>query len=191
MIKREPGRRAWTQMCTQDWFSIPSSEMYSINKQHFTTIRPHRIDNETMILVGDQVPLGTDLGNYLYDIASLISEFHDSIATLTDPGAKYEQVLKCDSRLRTLSTGPVGQPFSTEITGDFRPQWARWARGVASIVCAHKVIMIHRSFLGKSFIDQRYAYTWWASVAASKRILRDVEVASADVERPALWNYQV
>ena len=191
LIKRETGRRIWLQMCTQDWFSIPSSEMYSVNKQHFTTIRPHRIDDETMILAGERVPLGTDLGNYLYDIASLMAEFHDSVTCLIDPAAKYEQVLKYDSRLRALGAGSVYQSFLTEVTETFRPQWVRWARGVASIVYAHKIIMIHRSFLGKSFTDPRFAYTKWASVAASKTILREGEIASADVERPALWNDQV
>lgn len=60
LTRREVGRRIWTQMCTQDWFSIPSSEMYSINKQHFTTCRPRRIDDETMLAAGDRVPLVAD-----------------------------------------------------------------------------------------------------------------------------------
>ena len=30
-IRREVGRRIWARMCTHDWFSIPSSDMYTIN----------------------------------------------------------------------------------------------------------------------------------------------------------------
>jgi len=60
LTRREVGRRIWTQMCTQDWFSIPSSEIYSINKQHFTTYRPRRIDDKAMLTAGDRVPLIAD-----------------------------------------------------------------------------------------------------------------------------------
>lgn len=191
LIKRETGRRIWIQMCNQDWFSTPSSEMYFINKQHFTTTRPHRIDDETMMLVDDSIPLGIDLGNYLYDTASLLVEFHDSIITLVDPAAKYEQVLKYDARLRVLGTRAPHQSFSANVTDGSKPQWAQWMRGLSSTLYEHKIMMIHRSFLGKSFIDPRFAYTRWASLAASKRILREVELASADVERPAFWCEQV
>lgn len=191
LIKRETERRIWTQMCSQDWFSIPSSEMYSINKQHFTTIKPHRIDDEKMILAEDHVPLGTDLCNYLYDVASLMADFHDSVTALVDPVAKYEQVLKYDSRLRALDMAPAHHTLLTETTEVFRSPWVGWARGVAHMVHAHKIIMIHRSFLGKSFTDSSFAYTRWASIAASKAILREVGIASADVERPTLWTDQV
>ena len=191
LIKREMGRRIWMQMCTQDWYSIPSSEMYLINKQHFTTIRPHRIDDETLIQVGDHVPLGIDLGNYLYDIASLMAEFHDSVTALRDPAAQYEQVLKYDLKLRALGTEPFSPSVSSGLAEVIGSQWLRWAKGIACVVHAHKVIMIHRSFLGKSFSDPRFAYTRWASVAASKTILREVDMAAMDRERPAFWNDQV
>ena len=189
LIRREVGRRIWAQMCTQDWFSIPSSDMYYINKRHFTTSRPRRIDDENMVPAGDQVPVATDSGNLMYDFASLMADFHDSITALSDPAAKYDQVLKYDSRMRALRETPY--LASTEKSDISEPQWVRWAKGVASIVQAHKIIMIHRSFLGKSFTDPRYAYTRWASIAASKTILRNAEIAIADVERPVFWPDQV
>ena len=191
LIRREIGRRIWTQMCIQDWFSIPSSDMYFINKQHFTTSRPRRIDDENMVLAGDKVAVATDSGNLLYDIASLMADFHDSVVALSDLAAKYDQVLKYDSRIRTLCTQSKPHIFSIESSEVFGPQWVRWAGGLASIVQAHKIIMIHRSFLGKSFTDPRYTYTRWASVEASKIILREAEIATADVERPAFWHDQV
>ena len=190
-IRRETGRRIWTQMCTQDWFSIPSSDMYSINKQHFTTSRPRRIDDETMLPVGDRVPVPMDSGNLLFEIASLMADFHDSVTALSDPSAKYDQVLKYDSRMRALGTELVPQLFPADESQTSRPQWVRWAKSVATIVQAHKIIMIHRSFLGKSFTDSRYTYTRWASVTASKTILREAEIATTDVERPAFWHDQV
>ena len=189
LIRRELGRRIWMQICIQDWFSIPSSDMYFINKQHFTTSRPRRVNDQDMTLAEDQVPVATDSGNILYNIASLMADFHDSIIVLSDPAAKYDQVLKYDSRMRALCTQSKAQiAENPEISW---PQWVRWTRGVASIVQAHKIIMIHRSFLCKSFTDPRYTYTRWASIAASKTILLEAEIAIADVERPAFWHDQV
>jgi hypothetical protein len=192
LIKKEVGRRIWFQLCTQDWFSTPACEMYSINKLHFTTIRPRRFDDETMGPPGDNVPVEIDIGNYWYDIASLMADFHDSFVCSVTLAAKYEQVLKYDSRLRALGTEAMPHPFSS-VQGPelLRPQWVTWARGATRILHTHKIIMVHRNFLGKSFADPRFAYTRWASIAASKTILREVEIASADVAMPMLWPYQV
>ena len=191
LIRREIGRRIWARMCTQDWFAIPSSDMYFINRQHFTTTRPRRIDDESMELAGDRRVVATDLVNLLYDMASLMADFHDSITALSDPVAKYDQVLRYDSKMRVLGTQSMSHLYSSEITEASGFQWVRWAKGVASIVQAHKIIMIHHIFLGKSFIDPRYTYTRWASVTASKAIISGVEIANAEVERPALWHDQV
>ena len=191
LIRREVGRRIWIQLCVQDWFSIPSLDMYSINKQHFTTSRPRRINDQDGVLAGDQLPVATDSVNILYSIASLMADFHDSIIVLSDPAAKYDQVLKYDSRMRALCTQSKAQVFSAENPDISWPQWVRWTRGVTTIVQAHKIIMIHRSFLCKSFTDPRYTYTRWASIAASKTILLEAEIATADAERPAFWHDQV
>ncbi|KAL8714643.1 MAG: hypothetical protein Q9220_001592 [cf. Caloplaca sp. 1 TL-2023] len=183
VLQREVGRRIWTQMCIQDWFSIPSSDMYSINRQHFTACRPRRIDDESLRPADDRVPLGIDLGNLLYEIALLMAQFHDSIIALPDLGAEYDQVLMYDSKMRALNMDITSRSSNA-------PMWARWAKSVATIVQAHKIIMIHRSFLGKSFTDPKYTYTRWASVAASKTIVREAETAATDVKRPALWHDQ-
>ena len=192
VIRRETGRRMWMQLCIQDWFSIPCSEMYSINKQHFTTIKPQRLDDEIMTLVGEKIPSISDFGCFLYDVASVMADFHDSFTALGSLAEKYEQVLKYDSKLRALGTGPSCQAFLHDPNETrSQPPWARWVKEAASIVHAHKIIMVHRSFLGKSFTDSKYLYTRWASIEASKRILREVETASSIVDRPVLWNEQV
>lgn len=190
-IRREIGRRIWTQMCTQDWFSIPSSDMYFINKRHFTSSRPRRVDDRTLLPADDRVPVATDSGNLLYDMASVMADFHDSITALSDPMAKYDRVLKSDARIRAIGTESAPHLLPTETTHSSGPPWVRWARSVAAIVQAHKIIMIHSSFLGRSFTDPRYMYTRWASVAASKTIIREVGIATTDVERPAFWHDQV
>ena len=191
LVKREVGRRIWIILCTQDWFSIPSTEMYSVRKQQFTTIKPNRFDDE-MMLVGENVALGTDLGNYLHDIASLMADFHDSVTSAVGLAAKYEQVLTYDSRLRALGTESVPPSFTLRESNEpAKPRWQAWLRGAANIMYQHKIVMMHRNFLGKSFGDPRFAYTRWASITASKIILREVELASSDAERPVLWTDQV
>lgn len=192
LIKREMGRRIWAQLCIQDWFSTPASDMYFINKLHFTTIKPNRFDDKTMSLVDGDFLVEVDFGNYFYDIAAVAADFHDAVSCAATIPAKYEEVLKYDSRMRAVGAEAMPQSLCfTDATENSKPQWARWARGTAVIVLAHKLIMVHRSFLGKSFTDQRFAYTRWASVAASKTILREVEIASADKERPMIWTDQV
>lgn len=97
---------------------------------------------------GVQTPIATDSTNLLYDIASLMADFHDSITALSDPEEKYDQILKYDSRMRALDTQSTPNLIFTGNPKAPGPQWVRWAKGVASIVQAHKTIMIHRSFLG-------------------------------------------
>jgi hypothetical protein len=192
LTKREMGRRIWAQLCTQDWFSTPASDMYFINKLHFTTLKPNRFDDETMSLVDEDVPVGTDFGHYVYDIAAVAADFHDAVSCAATLPAKYEEVLKYDSKMRAIAAEAMPQSLCfTDATENSKPQWARWARSTADIGLAHKLIMLHRHFLAKSFTDQRFAYTRWASIAASKTILREVEIATADKARPILWTDQV
>lgn len=192
LLRREMGRRIWGQLCIQDWFSTPASDMYFINKLHFTTTKPNRFDDDTMRLVSQDVPVETDFGNYFYDITSVAADFHDSFTSSGTLAAKYEQVLKYDSIMREVDAEGMPPSLSfAEASENSKPQWARWAKGAAEIVLAHKIIMVHRYFLGKSFTDARFAYTRWASITASKKILQLVEIASADAARPMLWVDQV
>lgn len=56
---------------------------------------------------------------------------------------------------------------------------------------AHKLIMIHRRFLSRSFSDPKFTYTRWASVASAKKILEEAEIASSDTQMPSIWSCQV
>lgn len=138
-----------------------------------------------------RLPFATDSTNLLYDIASLTADFHDSITALSDPEEKYDQILKYDSRIRAFDTKSTPHLIFTSNPKAPGPHWVRWAKGVASIVQAHKTIMIHRSFQGKSFTDLQYTYTRSASIAAAKTVIREADVATADVERSAFWHLQV
>ena len=69
-----------------------------------------------MKLAGDRVAVATDSINLLYDLASLMADFHDSTTAMSDPTAKYDQVLRYDSKMRVLGTQSMCHLFSTKIT---------------------------------------------------------------------------
>jgi hypothetical protein len=189
LIKREVGRKVWIGLCTQDWFSIASSDMYFLHKKQFTTCKPQRIDDETLLLVGDHVSLGVDFGNYMYDIASLMADFHDATFGLEDVSDHYDMVLKFDSKLRAL--GPESCLPSSLLGVAGQPPWVAWARHTCNILHAHKLIMMHRRFLSRSFTNPRFAYTRWASAASAKKILKEIETAASISQMPAIWSCQV
>lgn len=180
-MHKETSRRVWWNLVMQDWFSISSYDMFSIHPLHFTTPRPYRHDGDSTEMAEDEALV--NYTNHILDIAAVMVDFHMATTASPDTEAKYEQVLKHDAKLRRLGSEPIC-PSSTNIT------WLPWARRVAHVVHAHKTIILHRHFLGRSFKDPAFAYTRWASIEASKVIVRKVEQSFADPERPSIWNDQ-
>ncbi|KAK5218796.1 hypothetical protein LTR72_008736 [Exophiala xenobiotica] len=186
-IKRETGRRVWAQLCMQDWFSIPFSEMYSIQKLHFTSLRPQHLDENTMQPLPEDVPSITSFQNYLVDMASLMPQIHDAIISSNTLYTKYEQVLEYDSKMRALANDVLPRHFS--VREAISPEWPAfipWARRSLTICFAHKIIMIHRAFLGRSFTEQTFDFTRRTCMAAAKTILKEARQAY-DEEGPMLW----
>lgn len=189
LIKRETGRKIWIGLCTQDWLSIASYDMYCLHKKQFTTSKPRRINEETMLLAEDRAPIGVDFGNYVYDISSLMADFHDATTGVEDVSEHYDLVLKFDSRLRAIGPETCLPLPLMESAG--KPGWIKWARHTCRILHAHKLIMIHRRFLSRSFSNPKFTYTRWASVASAKKILEEVELACLDPQIPSIWSCQV
>lgn len=179
--RNETGRRVWWNLVMQDWFSISSYDIFSIHPQHFTTSRPHSHVEAGTDQAEDEALTGYT--NHILDNATVMVDFHTASIACTDAESKYEQVLKFDAKLRHLSSKIV-PPNSANIT------WVPWARRTARVMNAHKVIILHRHFLSRSFRDAAFAYTRWASIEASKVIVREVERSFADQERPIIWNDQ-
>lgn len=63
------------------------------------------------------------------------------------------------------------------------------ARRSLTITSAHKIIMIHRKFLGMSFHDKRFAFTRRTCLAAAKTIINEVKEETSS-ETPILWSMQ-
>ncbi|EXJ91833.1 hypothetical protein A1O3_00383 [Capronia epimyces CBS 606.96] len=187
VIKRETGRRLWSQLCIQDWFSIPFSEMYSVQKMHFTSLRPMTCDELTMEPLPDDVPSMVGFPNLLFDIASLMPQMHDAIISSNTLYTKYEQVLDYDAKMRALATEGCAPYFSMrEAIQPNWPTYVPWARRSLTICIAHKIIMIHRAFLGRSFTEPAFDFTRRTCMAAAKTILKEARQAY-DEEGPMLW----
>ncbi|KAK5953601.1 hypothetical protein OHC33_005545 [Knufia fluminis] len=188
IIRHEIGRRVWGQLCNQDWFSIPFSEMYTIQRSHFSTSRPQHIDDRTLLPVPAHEPSSTSFARCINEIAWILPQAHDALTSASTLYTKYEQVLHHDAKMKALER--EGMPSFFSMTEPVRPEWPEWipwARRSLALCFAHKTIMVHRSFLGKSLTDPTFEHTRTTCMAASKTILKEARQALDTGEGPKLW----
>lgn len=207
VVKEELSRRIWQQLATQDWFSVPFAETYceessqatldrrmltglGINPLHFNTRQPQHCDEETMRPVPFSEPSLVVFGNFFFRIASLMPALLDRYYEAPTLDAKYEHVLRFDKMTRELVLSQLPPYLYSQTPVD--PSWPPWvllARKALSISAAHKIIMIHRRFLGMSFHDKRFDFTRRTCLSAAKTIIN--EIKSGDFENsPIFWTTQ-
>lgn len=188
IIRREIGRRVWGQICNQDWFSIPFSEMYSIQKTQYSTIRPQHIDDRTLLPIPAHEPGAASFAKCIHEIASIMPQAHDALCAASTMYTKYEQVLYYDAKMKALATDGIPTFFHTgESIAPNWPQWLPWGRRELKMCFAHKTIMVHRSFLGKSLTDPTFEATRKTCMEAAKTILREARQPSDASSQPMLW----
>lgn len=134
--KREAGRRVFTQLCTQDWFSIPFSESYALNPSFIRTAKPLNCNDDDMKVQPQSTPTQASYCNYLYDIAALMPQLLDAMAHCNTLLTKYEQVLKYDDKMRKLATAymPTFLLANAPVAAEW-PIYVSWARRSLTI-CA-------------------------------------------------------
>ncbi|KAF2681595.1 hypothetical protein K458DRAFT_76464 [Lentithecium fluviatile CBS 122367] len=185
--KREVGRRVFIQLSTQDWFQIPFSESYTLNPKFSHTIKPLNCNDDDMIVQPQAAPTQASYCNFRYDIAALMPQLLDAMADSNTLFTKYEQVLKYDAKMRELATASIPTFLSTNSpVADEWPRYISWARRSLTICAAHKIIMIHRKFVGLSFTNTAFSFTRRTCLAASKTILKEA-FAVSEPEAPVLW----
>lgn len=189
-LQREIGRRVWSALTSQDWLCSTSQGMYTLQKRHYTSIPPRHFDEETLLPLTDSTPTCTGMGNYLNIVAHTLVRYLDDMFDAPDLSSKYHVVLRYDAIMRALSLERIPKFLDTRTpyNPDW-PQWTLWARRSYQASCAHKVIMVHQSFLGRSFKDPRYTYSRWACLSSSKTILEAME--KRHNEEPQWWVEQV
>ncbi|KAL2784407.1 hypothetical protein BJX66DRAFT_316675 [Aspergillus keveii] len=187
VVRKEIGRRVWTELCIQDWFSIPFSESYLIHLLDFNTSKPMNCREEEMVTLPDDEPTRMSYHRILYEVARLMPRLQDDLAQSNTPYTKYEHVLRYDTQMRTLAKHVPLWLKNTPL----QPSWPRhvpWARHCLSISSAHKIIMIHRKFLWSSFTNPAFSFTRKTCIAASKTIIRECKLV-AEEDGPILWIY--
>lgn len=189
LVKREIGRRVWSQLCVQDWFSIPFSETYLIHDICFDTAKPRNCHEEDMHSLSDDIPTDMGYNRLLYDIAALMPQLQDGLTSSNTLYTKYEQVLQYDTQMRALATKHVPYYLKNVLPGPSWPCHVPWARRSLAISLSHKIIMIHRKFLGLSFSNPAFQFTRKTCIAASKNILKEQKQAVND-GGPVLWIYR-
>ncbi|KNG47730.1 hypothetical protein TW65_05535 [Stemphylium lycopersici] len=185
--QREAGRRVFNQLCTQDWFQIPFSESYSLNPRFFQDARLLNCNDDDMIPQPLSTPTQASYCNYRYDIAALMPQLLDAMASCNTLFTKYEQVLQYDEKMRKLATACMPTFLSTNApVANNWPVYVGWARRSLTICASHKIIMIHRKFLGLSFTNSAFSFTRRTCIAASKTILKEA-LSANDEQGPVLW----
>lgn len=182
----ERGRRVWCQLCTQDWFGTPFSESYSINPLNSESRKPTNCHDHDLAALPDTVPTLVGYPRFLLDIARLMPQLQDGIASSNTLYTKYEQVLKYDRQMRELATKHRPVFLSSGQIDPAWPRWVPWARQSLTISSSHKIIMIHRQFLGLSFTNSLFSFTRWTCIAAAKTILKE-QRQMGDPDAPHLW----
>ncbi|KAK0116426.1 hypothetical protein ONS95_013445 [Cadophora gregata] len=189
-VQKELGKRLWQQLATQDWFSVPFSETYCINPLHFTSKAPRHCDEDTMEAIPVSHPAITTYGNFLFRVAALMPALQDRSSEAHSMDVKYEHVLRFDKMMRDLVIAQLPPCLNSQTQVD--PMWPHWvavARRCLTITSAHKIIMIHRRFLGMSFHDKKFAFTRRTCLAAAKTIINEIKQEVPD-ESPILWTTQ-
>lgn len=141
-----------------------------------------------MIPVDDATPTSTLVIKCLYNYALLLLDFHNAMldAEEEDDPTRYAILLKFDGELRASSVEKVPKCFSHQVPQDPAwPKWVSWARRLYQGSVNHKIIMLHQTFLSKSFKDVRYTYSRWACATAAKKIISMYSIR--ELEEPQWW----
>ncbi len=186
IVQRERGRRLWAQLCNQDWFGVQFFGMYSIQPTHFTTSKPRGLDDKTLKLVPDELPLGVRFISALNDLAAVCAQMYDAVTGASTVYTKYEQVVEYDAKLRSVANLQPTWLDSREPLDPHWPEWVPWARRSFNLCFYHKIIVNHKEFLGRSFKEPAFDYSRRACLASSKSILREAKQAY-DEEGPSFW----
>jgi hypothetical protein len=89
------------------------------------------VDEESMLPTNDSMPSFTLVGHYLYDYASLLLDYHNSVLDNLDmdDASRYAMILKFDGVLRATSVEKVPKALSSRTPlNPAWPKWIKWAR---------------------------------------------------------------
>lgn len=189
LVQNEAGRRVWLQLCTQDWFSVPFSDTYLINPLYSKSDLPLNCHDQSLDSLPDTIPTVAGYSRFLGSIAIIIPRLQDNLLACNTLFTKYEQVMKWDEKLRRTAMTERPEYLSPVPIHPDWPLFVPWARRALAISSSHKIIMIHRSFLSKSFSNPAFAFTRQTCLAASRTIIHEYKCVMQE-DGPVLWTHQ-
>lgn len=206
-VSREVGRRVWWKLVELDQHSMPYTGSCCINMKQFTTRRPLNCNDHDLLPRPESTLTASSYSLIMVNMALLIPTLLDGLWTIEDSTSRYEHVINVDRRMRALVANIPSAILRSNGTAEVEPEWLQLARRTLAISAADKVrpevqvkiylctasnhcqiIMIHRSFLVKSFQSPAYLFTRNTCVSAAVTILREHEQIYEHQEScPILW----
>jgi hypothetical protein len=146
------------------------------------------MDDIEMTTLPDNVPTPVTYHRFLYEIAALMPQLQGDLSASLSLFAKYEHVIRYDTKMRTLVSKHVPSCLRNTALEPSWPRYVPWARHCLTISSAHKIIMIHRKFLWPSFTNPAFTFTRKTCIAAAKTITREQKQLVKE-DGPVLWIY--
>ncbi|KAH8898033.1 hypothetical protein GQ53DRAFT_454101 [Thozetella sp. PMI_491] len=181
-IETEVGKRTWWQLVVQDYFGIPFTETFLINRAQFSTPIHVNCDDCDMVEREEAVPT---LSSYVRIVAREavlmppLLEGLGSVLSRRPIGEIYHHVLRSDQELRKLMRQIPGY-LARDNTYLHQHSWLPAARRTLAISAADKIIMIHRPVLFYAFQNPAYSQSRTTCIAAATTILREHEQATIE-----------
>ena len=176
LINREIRKRLWCVLASEDWVSISVRRSYAIFPSHCTTPLPTNcLDAD--LATGHLAPLPlsnpTPVAKILlsHKIAACVRRFFEDVNAANSSGPSYDRALQVDREIRdVLKTAPAWLREAEADVGHL-PAWVAWVRHYWPISVNHKIIAVHRVFLGRSFKNLQYAYSRKAAIESARTIV--------------------
>ncbi|KAK8865570.1 hypothetical protein IAR55_000714 [Kwoniella newhampshirensis] len=151
-IAREVRKRTWGQLIIQDWFHLGFNNTCSIHANQFDTPSPlicaDHSQGVTKVL--PELPTVPSHTHHLMKLASLVNEVYSHASSAGD--VPYDIILRTDGQVRDILAAAPAWMTSEEIPLHASwPSWVEWQRRVFMVSSAHKVIVLHRPYLGRAF----------------------------------------
>ncbi|ORY63814.1 hypothetical protein BCR35DRAFT_308781 [Leucosporidium creatinivorum] len=174
LIDREVRKRLWCALCTEDWVSIPYRRSYTIFPSHFTTPLPANVLDSDLSLGhlhirGPDEPTPVSKLIVLFKTATCVRRFFEDMNS-SNGGLSYDLCLQIDREIREIMLkAPRYLQPDAEVEGF--PPYVAWMRHYFILSVSHKLLVIHRVFLGRSFRDPRYGYSRKAAIDAARSMI--------------------
>lgn len=153
---------------------IPLQRSYAILPGHVTTPIPTNCHDDDLArgkLVSrppDEPTVATKI--ILWQrVAAVVRRFYDDL-NAPSASSPYDICLRSDRELRDiLEAAPRCVDYGSDLSG-WAP-WVSWLRHTFQSSVAHKFLVIHRPFLGRSFAAPKFQYSREVAVQSARKIL--------------------